>query len=84
MERDDTCIVLLMNRGVGVGVGGGRRRHTCRSTYRMVNISRLLILLYIDISSDVGLYILFFTVMFATDTGGFKTPPPWPRGFCDP
>ena len=34
----------------------------------------------IDTSSDVGLYMLSFTVIFATDTGGSKTPPPWPGG----
>ena len=32
--------------------------------------------LYIDTSSDVGLYTLSFTVIFATDTGGLL---PWPR-----
>ena len=48
--------------------------HMCRSTYIRVNISRLLILcLYIDTSSDVGLYTLSFTVIFATDTGEPKT-----------
>ena len=35
---------------------GGRGRHMCRFTYIRVDISRLLILLYIDTSSDVGLY----------------------------
>ena len=47
----------------------------CRSTYRRVNISRLPILqLYVDTSSNVGLYTLSFTVIFVKDTGESKTP----------
>ena len=39
---------------------------TCRSTYRMVNIRRLLIL---DTSSDVGLDTLSTIRIFVMDTG---------------
>ena len=51
----------------------------CRSTYRRVNISRLLNVrsLYADTiqapSSDVRLYTSSFTVIFVTDTEGLDT-----------
>ena len=52
-------------------------QHVCRSTYRIVNISRLLMLQSLHFT-DVGLCTLSFTVIFATDTppqpGGLETP----------
>ena len=70
--QDNTCRSTYERRG-------GGRDNTCVDQFiqGLILADCEYVSLYIDTCSDVSLYTLSFTAIFATNAGGVR-PPPWP------